>query len=224
MNFLTEDSFTLLFGIVSTFVLVTFFATLTRSSNRVLKLRKIAADFGFEFIDTAPEKEIFPLQEQVPLFSRGKKRFVRNILQGKSNAGSIKFFDFEYWITINGKGRTIQTIFWMEHPAELLPRFSIRQQTWLDNFVKPDHVTGPFCISGDGAGWIRTRLDRHASEYLETFPGINVEAFSNHLIIYLEDTRSSENLLKADKETYQSLITLGGFLANLLSSEQSSSE
>lgn len=217
MNFLTDDYITLLLGIVSIFMLTTFFALLTRSANRVQNLRKIANDLGFEFIDTAPEKIISPLQEHFPLFGKGKKRFVRNILQGKTELGTIKFFDFEYWMTVNAKGCTQQTILWVAYEERPLPQFSLRSQNWLDNIRRPDLAGRPFIILGNDSEQVQSKLDSKTIEYLDTFAGLNIEAASNHLVIYLEDTKSSESLLQADKETYQSLMSLGNVLTDLLS-------
>ena len=220
MNFPTDDYIILLLGIVSTFMLITFFALLTRSANRVQNLRKIANDLGFEFIDTAPEKIISPLQEQFPLFVKGRKRFVRNILQGKTELGAIKFFDFEYWMTINAKGCIQQTILWVAHQGEPLPQFSLRSQNWLDTITYPDLAGRPFIISGNDSKQVQSKLDNKTIEYLDTFAGLNIEAASNHLVIYLEDTKSSESLLQTDKKTYQSLIALSSFLIKLLSDRE----
>ncbi len=219
MNLPTDDYTSLLLGIVSTFMLIIFFAGLTRSANRAQKLRKIADDLDFDFISTAPEEIVSLLQKKFSLFGRGKKRFVRNILQGKTELGTIKFFDFEYWMTVNAKGCTQQTILWVAYEEGPLPQFSLRSQNWLDNIRQPDLARRPFIISGADSEQVQAKLDNKTKEYLDTFAGLNIEATSNHLVIYLEDTKSSESLLKADKETYQSLLTLGSFLADLLSAK-----
>ena len=198
--------------LISLIILALFITYVVNGASRIERLKKIASEQNLEFSEVSSDLLIAPFISKTLLFSRGKKRFIRNLMQGKINNFPIKIFDYEYWQTINAKGRKSQTILWVVVESKGSLHFNIRSKNWIDNLNAANHASSNYIFNGDGLG--ESVFDQNTKMFLEKYRDVNVECYDCDLFVYIAPrSLEDDNLLPPQKEDFQTLISIGLFMA-----------
>lgn len=175
--------------------------------KRTEALQLQAEAMGLQFVKEAGE-DIRQRFDRFGLFTRGRKRQVKNLIEGDSGEVKISIFDYSY---VTGSGKHTkhhnQTIAALQSPSLSCPEFSIRPESFLDRlggamgFQDIDFESHPefsrlFVLKGPDEASIREFLAAELLEYFEGHAGISLEAKGDTMFFYRASTRSRPDQLK----------------------------
>lgn len=188
--------------IVGTIVVVVaiFYFSYRWAKQRTEALQAIAVQFGFRFQPLGDE-QLFAQLNGFHLFSQGRSKKIRNLMQGATHDLEVSFFDYQY-TTGSGKNSHTwrQTVIWFAIPDPPLPTFSLRPEgfwhkigEWF-GYRDIDFDTHPtfskkYLLRGEDEAAIRERFTEQILDWFQEHLNRSTEGSGNYLLHYRHSKR-----------------------------------
>ena len=162
-------------------------------------MAKVAAELGLAF--NADGSGLLSELSQLPLFSRGRSRRIRNLIYGDTDEAELAIFDYQYTVGSGKNSRTYrQSVALMRSRQLQLPQFELKPQGFFHAIGKLfgyqdidfDHhprFSKTFILRGQDASRIRAAFPSSVLSFLEERPTTNLEACGHELIYYRQGKR-----------------------------------
>jgi hypothetical protein len=191
-----------------------------RETRRLEDVITWAAGRGFTVAagsKTIAEAGLAPELTALPLFSRGRRQRVRNLIRGTTPEGALLLFDVRY-VVQSGKHTTSieQTVAAFER-ASPLPAFELQPEGFFSRlgqaFGVPDinleshpEFSRLYQLSGPDAAAVQRLFEGEAATYLEQTTGWSIQAGGSWLIVFRHDKRPAVAQLSEYLETVGAIV------------------
>lgn len=158
-------------------------------------MQETAESMGLTFYPNG-DATLLSRLSQFKLFSQGRGRKMRNLIQGDSGEVKIAIFDYQY-TTGNGKNSQThrQSVVSLQSAELVCPDFSMRPEGMFDkigsalgfqdiDFESHPNFSKSFVLQSSNEKAIREYFTPALLEFFESKPGISVEAQSGTLFFY----------------------------------------
>jgi hypothetical protein len=182
-------------------------------SNQLEKKRRerigaAAQEMGLNFIPEGSEALRQRLQD-FHLFTLGRDRKMKNLIQGDSGDVKLAIFDYQY---TTGSGKSTQTakltVVAIESPDLRVPPLSLRPEHFFDRiggmlgFQDIDFTSHPkfskmFVVKSPSEEAVRDFFKPHLLEYFESLPGISLEADRGMMFFYRGNRTAKPDEIKS---------------------------
>ncbi len=169
--------------------------------RRKEQLGAVASRLGFEFWPESQPQLVEHLAN-FRLFSQGRSRKARNVMNGRAGDVEVQIFDYEY-VTGGGKSSHSwrQTVILFESNRLQLPAFSLRPQGFWDGiagafgrqdieFPASPEFSSAYLLQGRDEDRVRAIFSEPVVAYYTRHPGLCVEGDGGHLIYYHKECRA----------------------------------
>lgn len=169
--------------------------SMVAEKKRRADLMETAESLGLAFIPDGDDRLLASLGE-FKLFSQGRSRKMKNLIQGDSGEVKIAIFDYQYTVG-NGKNSSThrQSVISLQSSELTSPDFSMRPEGMFDKigsalgFQDIDFESHPefsrlFVLQSSNEEAIRNYFQAPLLEFFEKKPGISVEAQSGAMFFY----------------------------------------
>lgn len=163
--------------------------------QRTKKLEAIAADLNLEFYKNG-NGQVMGLVHDFQLFSRGRNRRVRNLIQGQVEEAFVAVFDYLY-TTGSGKNSHThsQTVILLRSDRLQMPKFSLYPENLFHkmgdflgyhdiDFTSYPEFSSRYLLRGEDEASIRKAFHSEAIAFYEDSRGLCTEASDSRLIFY----------------------------------------
>ncbi len=187
--------FVIILSVVAIFAVAEYFIRKVRRQRRTEALQQVAAELGLTFSPQGNEQLISQLG-WCELFSSGRNKAVRNLMQSSNEDREIAVFDYQY-VTGYGKNKRTwcSTVVCLRSAGAPLPRFAMRPEGAWDKIsnwfgsADIDFDTHPkfsrsFVLRGPDEPAIRTLFIPAVLEHFEQHTGISAEGADDTLLCY----------------------------------------
>ena len=211
--------FAFVFVFIVVFVLI-FLYNRKRERERTEALRQVAAQFRWNFAETAPLNMIAGL-EHFALFNSGHGKEIKNFMYGEASGIKAAVFDYVY-VTGSGKNRQVhyQTVVYLEPPNLRVPYFSLRPENFLHkiisafgyqdiDFGQRPQFSQNYLLRGQDEMAIRQVFNDRLLTFYESYGGTCTDAGGNQLMVFRAGYRFQP-------QEIQGYVALGLNLLNLL--------
>ncbi|KAA3613404.1 MAG: hypothetical protein DWQ01_02450 [Planctomycetota bacterium] len=183
------------------------FLSFQYEKNRTQKFKEIADQVRLSFEEKG-DGWISGLENQFPLFSRGRSKRIRNVLRGKTKNAEISIFDYRY---VTGGGRNSsthkQSVILLQSEGMELPAFAMRPENIFHKIGStlgfqdidfPNHPTfsNKYLLQGQDEHLIRDLFSRELLKFLEKGTPICLQGCGNRLLYFRHRKRIKPNELK----------------------------
>jgi hypothetical protein len=170
-------------------------------------LMETADQMGLTFFKEG-DPDLLSQLSSFKLFSQGRARKMKNLIQGDSGEVKIAIFDYQYTTGSGKQTKTTQQSVALIHSIDLIcPDFRIRPEGLLDKiggamgFQNIDFETHPkfsglFVLQGSSEEEIRKYFTPNLIEFFEQKPGISVQANSGTMFFFRPGKRIKPAELK----------------------------
>ena len=188
--------------------------------KRTAAFEEHAVQLGLNFVDD-PASQAYDQFNGFKLFTRGRKRKIRNLIEGDSGDVKISIFDYSF---VTGSGKQTkhhrQTVVALQSHLVNCPEFSMRPQGFLDkiggalglqdiDFDSHPEFSKLFVLKGPDETAIRSYFAPTVLEYFEGHAGNSLEGAGQTMFFYRGNvSRKPEELkdmLSAAYEAYGAL-------------------
>ncbi len=184
----------ILFAVVS--VIIVIFVTLyLLDKKRTEAFKKIAEELDLPFFETG-DSGLQNRLEQFQLFTTGRRRKIKNLLQGEANDVELAIFDYRYTVGGGKNSRTYtQSVFSVNSSSLHLTPFALRPEGFFHkigaafgaqdiDFESHPEFSNTYLLRGGDEKAIRELFDDRVLSYFESKPKMCVEASGSRLICY----------------------------------------
>ncbi len=189
------------------FVAAMIYWSYALQKKRTAAFEEHAGLLGLHFVDD-PEGEAYHQFDGFRLFTRGRSRRMRNLIEGDSGDVKISIFDYAF-VTGSGKNSTThnQTVVALQSSLLGCPEFSMRPQGFFDKiggamgFQDIDFDTHPefsklFVLKGPDEASIRSYFSPTVLGYFEGHAGDSLEGAGQTMFFYRSRVRRKPEELK----------------------------
>lgn len=189
--------------IIAAFVVILYFALVMqrrRERQRTETVSTIATSMNFSFSAEADESLLKTL-EHFHLFSQGRSRQIRNVMQRGDDEAEIAIFDYRY-TTGSGKNSHTwrQTVMLFQAADVQLPSFALRPERFFHkiggvfgyqdiDFDSYPTFSSRYLLRGEDEMRVRSVFGPDVLRHFEQLEGVSTEAGSNQLIYYRASKR-----------------------------------
>jgi hypothetical protein len=163
--------------------------------RRTKKLGAIATELNLEFYENG-NGQVMGLVQDFQLFSKGRNRQVKNLMQGQVEDAFVAIFDYRY---VTGRGKHShtydQTVILLRSDRLQLPKFSLHPENFFHKmgdflgYYDIDFTTHPefsnrYLLRGENETLIRKAFYSEVIAFYENSRGLSTEASDSRLIFY----------------------------------------
>jgi hypothetical protein len=185
----------LLFAAFAALAIFLFLRNRKKERERTEALRQVAAQYRWNFAETAPLNMIAGL-ERFALFNSGHGKEIKNFMYGEASGIKAAVFDYVY-VTGSGKNRQVhyQTVVYLEPPNLRVPYFSLRPENFLHKLItafgyqdidfgqRPDFSKN-YLLRGQDEPAIRQVFNDRLLSFYESYGGTCTDAGGNQLMLF----------------------------------------
>jgi hypothetical protein len=201
----------LVFGAALAVAALIHYVTARAERQRTEAMKAVADGFGFDF-QPHPDAALLDDVRGLPLFGRGRKPRLRNMMWGTTRDLGVAVFDYAY-TTGSGKSQQThsQTVVRFLAADLALPAFALRPESFwhrvgqLFGAADIDFDTHPafskqYLLRGEDEAAVRAAFQDDVLEYFEDCPGLCVEAAGPRIVIYRAGARVEPTAVRAQLE------------------------
>ena len=169
--------------------------------KRTETLRMVASGMGFGFAEKGDVSAV-GAASALHLCSRGRRKKLKNVMQGQAAGTHVTLFDYQYTIGSGKNSSTYkQTVMMFDSPGMGLPQFALRPERFfhkigaafgyqdIDFDDHPD-FSKHYLLRGDDEAAIRTMFSSDKLSYFEHNHGLCAEGTGQCLVFYRHGKRA----------------------------------
>ena len=185
-----------LFFIVGSSILIFWRMGMIRTEQFAL----ISAELKLNFFPKG-STSLFERLKPFYLFSKGRSRKIKNLMEGEANKVELAIFDYQYTTGGGENSHTYrQSILFFRSPKLYLPDFSLRPENVFHKiggafgYKDIDFVTHPifsksYLLRGDNEAAIRGLFNNKLLNFIQSQQKISIEGSGDQLIFYRNKNR-----------------------------------
>lgn len=189
------------FGLI--LFLVMFF-----EEKRSKSMQVFAESLECSFIKKGPESFITRM-EKFPLFTRGRSKRIRNLIEGQANGMNVKMLD--YYFTV-GSGRSSstysQTVLFFQSESLHIARFLIRPESVLDkvgsffggqdiDFDEFPQFSNMYVLQSEDEAACRSLFSEDLVRFFEANKGLCVQTAGDGFVLFCSKVKKSPKEMSA---------------------------
>lgn len=169
--------------------------------KRTAQFQRIAAELSFEFFGDNDRGLLAHLAD-FTLFSQGRSRKMKNLMQGTSSETAVSIFDYRYTVG-SGKNSSThkQTVICFQSDRLNLPNFVLRPERWYHkigsmfgyqdiNFGDFPEFSRKYLLRGDNEQGVRDLFTADVVDFFEQLDGVCAEGHVGKLVVYRAGKRA----------------------------------
>lgn len=192
-----------------------------KGRKRTKDMETVSYEIGFTFTPKG-ENSIFSELSHLPLFSRGRSKRVKNVLERRDSDVRVTIFDYKYTVGSGKNSHTYkQTVIYFQSDNLALPDFALRPESIFHKFGSVfgyqdiDFETSPefsrhYLLRGVNETAIRNLFSIYVLGYFEREKAkkLCVEGKDKHLICYRSGKLIKSEDIRTELEEAKSILEL----------------